>query len=157
MIRQAHEAVAGRSIRHLCELLEVNRSWYYVRPAEEKAVAADVELRDAIEQLVLDFPGYRRVTAALHRAGWQANHKRVLRVLREESRHGQLKRHFVPTTDSHHRSQVYPNLLAGRELTAPNQAWVGDITYIRCRAALCTWRVCWMPTRDAAWAGSCPG
>jgi putative transposase len=51
--------------------------------------------------------------------------------MREESRFGQLKRQFVPTTDSHHRYQVYPNLLATVELTAPNQAWVGDITYIR--------------------------
>ena len=133
MIKQAHEAGPGRSIRHLCDLLEVNRSWYYARLAEEEAADPEVELRDAIEQLVLDFPGYgyRRVTAALHRAGWTVNHKRVLRVMREESLLCQLKRHFVPTTDSHHRYQVYPNLLADRELSAPNQAWVGDITYIR--------------------------
>jgi transposase InsO family protein len=131
MIQQVHEAVPGRSIRHLCELLEVNRSWYYARPAEEETLDADGEVRDAIEQLVLDFPGYRRLTAALHRAGWNINHQRVLRVMREESLLCQLKRHFVPTTDSHHGYQVYPHLLADRELNAPNQAWVGDITYIR--------------------------
>ena len=92
-----------------------------------------MELRDAIEQLVLDFPGYgyRRVTAALHRAGWRVNHKRVLPVMRAESRLCHLKRHFVPTTDSHHGYPVYPNLLAHRQLSAPNQAWVGEITYIR--------------------------
>jgi len=61
----------------------------------------------------------------------RVNHKRVLRVMREESLLCQLKRQFVHTTDSHHRYQVYPNLLATTELTAPNQAWVGDITYIR--------------------------
>jgi putative transposase len=49
----------------------------------EEAVA----LRDAIEQLILDFPGYgyRRVTHALQRDGWKVNHKRVLRIMREES------------------------------------------------------------------------
>jgi transposase InsO family protein len=120
-------------MRHLCDLLEVNRSWYYARPAQEEAVDAEVEVRDAIEQLVLDFPGYgyRRVSKALLRVGWSVNHKRVLRVMREESLLSQWKRHFVPTTDSRHGYQVYPNLVADRELDAPNQAWVGDITSIR--------------------------
>ena len=51
---------------------------------------------------MLAFPGYgyRRVTHALARDGWTVNHKRVLRVMREESRLCQLKRRFVPTTDS---------------------------------------------------------
>lgn len=119
MISQVHEALLGRSIRHLCELLEVNRAWYYARPPEMDAADPDVELRDAIEQLVLDFPGYgyRRVTVALHRSGWNVNHKRVLRVMREESLLYQLNQQFVPTTDSHHRSQIYPNLLADWQLT----------------------------------------
>lgn len=46
-----------------------------------------MELRDAIERIVLEFAGYgyRRVTAALQREGWSVNHKRVLRIMREES------------------------------------------------------------------------
>jgi putative transposase len=61
----------------------------------------------------------------------RVNHTRVLQVMSEESLLCHLKRQFVPTTDSRHRYQLYPNLLATMELTAPNQAWVGDITYIR--------------------------
>src|SRR6266581_3591125 len=122
-----------RSISRLCELLQVSRSWYYEQQSRPAVAEVDVELRDAIEHIILEFAGYgyRRVTHALKRSGWQVNHKRVLRVMREESLLCQLKRRFVPTTDSHHRYQVYPNLLATMELTAPNQAWVGDITYIR--------------------------
>jgi len=92
-----------------------------------------VRLRDAIERIVLDFPGYgyRRVTHALVREGWAVNHKRVLRVMREESLLCHLKRRFVPTTDSAHAWRSYPNLLKGTILTAPDQAWVADITYIR--------------------------
>lgn len=133
MIRQVHQQEPARSIRHLCSLLEVNRAWYYARQEENTGGDPNVALRDAIELIVLEFPGYgyRRVTHALKRTGWQVNHKRVLRVMREESLLCQLKQRFVPTTDSHHRYQVYPNLLATMELTAPNQAWVGDITYIR--------------------------
>ena len=103
-------------------------------PKGDAEPAADrVALRDAIERLVLDFPGYgyRRVTRALQRDGWRINHKRVLRVMRQESLLCQLKRRFVATTDSAHGHRTYPNLLAGLELTAVNQAWVADLTYIR--------------------------
>ncbi len=79
------------SIRHLCELLQVNRAWYYARQhvtIEPSKRAEEVALRDAIEQIILNFSGYgyRRVTHALQRAGWKVNHKRVLRIMREESR-----------------------------------------------------------------------
>lgn len=40
---------------------------YYARPTEPSVKERDLDLRDAVEQLILDFPGYghRRVTAAL--------------------------------------------------------------------------------------------
>ena len=75
------------SIRYLCSSLQVNRRWYYARLAQGETADPDVELRDAIEQIILEFAGsgYRRVTHALVRAGWSVNHKRVLRIMREES------------------------------------------------------------------------
>jgi putative transposase len=80
---------------------------------------------------VLTFPGcgYRRVTKALQRDGWAVNHKRVLRVMRQEALLCQLRRRFVATTDSRHGARGYPNLLT--DLVRPDQAWVADITYIR--------------------------
>jgi putative transposase len=121
------------SIRQLSRTLQVNRRWYYARLAQGEAIDPDVELRDAIEQIILEFSGYgyRRVTHALVRAGWSVNHKRVLRIMREESLLCHLKRQFVPTTDSQHPFQVYPNLVKGMELDAPDMLWVADITYIR--------------------------
>jgi transposase InsO family protein len=131
MIVAAHAAYPQLSLRRLCELFGVNRAWYYVAQAEADDTA-ETALRDAIERLVLDFPGYgyRRVTKALQREGWTVNHKHVLRIMREESLLCHLKRRFVPTTDSQHRYHAYPNLLAEAILTAPDQAWVADITYI---------------------------
>ncbi len=57
------------------------------RPSPEEKAQRDIELRDAIERIVLQFPGYgyRRVTKELHRRGWAVNHKRVLRVMRQEA------------------------------------------------------------------------
>jgi transposase InsO family protein len=118
----------------------LSRSWYYARPvALEKAHKKDVELRDAIERIVLEFPGYgyRRVTAALRRAGWSVNHKRVLRIMRQESLLCQLKRCFVPTTDSAHAFARYPNLIKDIEIDGLDQVWISDITYIRLPTTFC--------------------
>ena len=127
------------SVRRLCPLLGISRSWWYERTSPREPDLAAMALRDAIERIVLEFPGYgyRRVTHALHRNGWHVNAKRVLRVLREEALLCQLKRRFVPTTDSRHGLGSYPNLLAERRLSRPNQAWVADITYIRLPTAFC--------------------
>ena len=137
VIAQACQDYPGLSVRRLCDLVDVNRAWYYENQHRTLLQAGyeleGTELRDAIEQLVLDFPGYgyRRVTKALARSGWRVNHKRVLRIMRQESLLCQLKRRFVTTTDSNHSYRTYPNLLKGMVLSAPDQAWIADITYIR--------------------------
>jgi transposase InsO family protein len=127
------------SLKELCELFSVSRSWYYERPTPEEKARTDVELRDAIERIVLEFPGYgyRRVTAELHRRGWTVNHKRVLRIMREESLLCQLQRRFKATTNSAHSFGSYPNLLKGVELDGPDQGWISDITYVRLPASFC--------------------
>jgi putative transposase len=132
MITAAHAAYPELSIRRLCALFGVGRTWYVTRP-DPAAASRDVALRAAIEDLVLAFPGYgyRRVTKQLQRDGWTVNHKRVLRVMREESLLCQLQRRFVTTTDSSHGLTRYPNLIADLVVTRPDQVWQADITYIR--------------------------
>jgi len=127
----------------LCALLGVNRASYYrdaagLAPAAGASLAAlrRRELIDAIDEVVLAFAGYgyRRVTAQLHRAGWDVNHKLVLQLMRQESLLCRLRRRWARATDSEHGLRTYPNLLADRgwrQLTAVNQAWMADITYIR--------------------------
>lgn len=136
MITAVQQAFLDRSVRQLCRWLGVGRSWYYAclaHPPDEERAARAGALRDAIERLLLAFPGYgyRRVTHALQREGWMVNPKRVLRIMRQESLLCQLKRQFVVTTDSAHGYLTYPNRLANFELAAPDQAWVADITYVR--------------------------
>jgi len=92
-----------------------------------------MELRDEIQKLAVQMPayGYRRITAALQRAGWEVNHKRVLRLMRADNLLCLRKRAFVRTTDSDHELPVYPNLARELQVTGLNQLWVADITYIR--------------------------
>jgi putative transposase len=133
MIASAHAAYPDLSIRQLCAAVGAGRTWWYTRPSADAIAARDTALRDAIERIVLEFPGYgyRRVTKALQREAWEINHKRVLRVMREESLLCQLERRFVRTTDSAHTLRAYPNLLADLVPARPDHAWVADITYIR--------------------------
>lgn len=136
-LKEEHPEVSERS---LCRLFEVSRSWYHEKPtAAEQQARRDLDLRDAIERIVLEFPGYgyRRVTAELHRRGWSVNHKRVLRIMREESLLCQIKRRFRPTTDSAHGFGIYSNLIKDVELHDLDQAWISDITYVRLPTTFC--------------------
>ena len=138
-IRAQSPAVARLPRTRCCPLLGLSRSDYYRTPVTP---VAPTDLLAAIDALVWAFPGYgyRRVTAQLHRDGWEVNHKRVLRLLREGGLLCQQKRCWVRTTDSEHGLAVYPNLLRDcgwRDLTAPNQAWVADLTYIRLPGEFC--------------------
>lgn len=132
MIAEAYRTYPDVSLRQLSTLFNVNHAWYLRRPTPQEVLLRDVGLRDAIEHRILEFPGYgyRRVTEELHRRQWQVNHKRVLRIMRRASLLCQLKRRFAPTTDSQHAFQRYPNLLPGRDVQGPNEAWVADITYV---------------------------
>lgn len=137
MIEQAHQQHPDLSVERLCDLFSVSRSWYYEQASQSESDAEEIALRDQIERIILEFSGYgyRRVTHALKRQGWTVNHKRVLRIMREESLLCHLKKRFVTTTNSRHGFPVYPNRLADFLLTAPDQAWVADLTYIRLRSA----------------------
>ena len=111
------------------------RSTYYYRSRQVsmEAKKEEADLRDRIEQIVVEFAryGYRRVTYQLRREGWEVNPKRVARIMREQSLQCQIKRRWVKTTDSDHGYRIYPNLLKGLEVRQRNQVWVADITYIR--------------------------
>ena len=134
MIAQAEHDHPEASVRWLCQMFGVNRSWYLHprRSAPAASLEEDTRLRDAIERLCLDFPGYgyRRVTAQLHRDGWAVNHKRVLGIMRGESLLCRLQKAFRPPSAGSTRT-AYPNLTQDLTLTKLDQVWVVDMTYIR--------------------------
>jgi putative transposase len=120
------------TILHMCEAAAVSRAGFY-RRHEPTTEEGEVELRDEIQKIALEFPCYgrRRIAAELKRRGWKVNHKRVHRIMREDNLLCLRRRKFVVTTNSNHPHPVYRNLAADMEISAVNQLWVADITYIR--------------------------
>ena len=111
------------------------RSSYYYRAKgqPEAKVKADADIRDRLEALALKFPryGYRRMTAQLKREGYGANHKRVLRIMREARLLVKTRKRTVRTTESRHGYAAYPNLYKRVDVKEIDTVWVADITYIR--------------------------
>jgi putative transposase len=123
----------GLTIRELCESAQVSRASYYRSWIKKEPKAEKIALRDAIQRLALKdrHCGYRRILRELKNEGWVVNHKRLLRLMRDDNLLSIRRRRFVVTTDSHHTWRVYPNLARYMILTDMNQLWVADITYIR--------------------------
>ncbi len=123
-------------MERMAELGQVSRSGFYRFDANAyPSSATDMDLRDAIQRIALQWPSYGRprITAELRRRGWKVNPKRVYRILREDNLLCVRKRKFVVTTDSNHARKVYPNLARQMVLTGVDQLWRADITYIRLR------------------------
>ena len=121
-------------LKRLCRLALVSRAGFYRWRNAPPVSDPDVDLRDEMQRIAVEFGCYGRprMTAELRDRGWQVNHKRVRRIMREDNLLCLRKRKFVvATTDSNHSRPVYPNLAGAMTVTGINQLWVADITYIR--------------------------
>jgi putative transposase len=122
------------SIERMCYLMQVSRCGFYRFLQRQEPAQEEMEVRSAIQQIALEHRrryGYRRVTAELRRRGMAVNHKRVVRLMREDNLLALSSRRFMVTTDSRHELEVYLNLARRMKLTGVNQLWVADITFVR--------------------------
>jgi putative transposase len=133
LVAAAQQPAEAFPVTRVCQALVLSRATYYrwrvAGPAPDRAM----ELRAQIQDIALEMPayGYRRITHELRRRGVQVNHKRVLRLMREDNLLCLRTRGFVRTTDSAHALAVYPNLLPELTVDGLDQLWVADITYVR--------------------------
>ena len=92
------------TVERMCALAGVSRAGFYRFPPDPPSLDPDLELRDALQRMALEFPSYGRprMAAELKRRGWAVNHKRVYRLMREDNLLCLRRRKFVVTTDSQH-------------------------------------------------------
>ena len=127
-------------VKRLCELVEIERSsfyaWQAAAPARQARVAADAQLAERIRAVHQEdnTMGAPRITAELNDGvseSERVNHKRVARVMRQDGIRGYQRRRKVRTTIPDQADAKVPDLIK-RDFTAqaPNQRYVGDITYL---------------------------
>ena len=126
-------------IRPLCEALEVSASGYYDWHHRQTHPGRRTRENTQLIQRIVQFHaasrqtyGSPRIQAELARAGHVYGRNRIARLMRQQGLCGRAKGRFrVRTTDSNHDQPIAPNRLPALPApTAPNQVWLGDITYI---------------------------
>ncbi|GGF27906.1 IS3 family transposase [Hymenobacter cavernae] len=124
------------SVRQLCSVLRVTTSAYYAWRAKTHRLTPVPAWQVAVRQLFARHArryGTRRLRAELAAQGYPGiGRRRIQRVLAAHGLRAQQPRSFVPrTTHSDSAVRAAPNrLLEQPSPTAPNQMWVGDITYL---------------------------
>ncbi|RUO24717.1 IS3 family transposase [Aliidiomarina sanyensis] len=126
------------SLKRMVNVLNVSRSGYYawrkhgqtVNPREQRQIERD----EAIKQAFIDSKersGARRIQVDLAELDMTPDIKTIRNSMIRQGFVPKAARKFKVTTDSKHNQPVAPNLLE-QDFTAsaPNQKWVGDITYL---------------------------
>ncbi|WP_252181042.1 IS3 family transposase [Azospirillum sp. B4] len=119
------------SIVRQCELLSVNRSGVYYRPAPESSL--NLTLMRLIDEQFLETPYYgaRQMARHLRRLGHAVGRKRFGRLM---AKMGLAAIYQKPkTSEPHPQHPVHPYLLRGLAVDRPNHVWCSDISYIPMR------------------------
>lgn len=136
MYELVHAERVNVSVVVACRALGVSRSGYYkwYRATASTRTKADTSLAVEVAQIHAEHRGRYgspRIHRELRERGVRTSRKRVARLMKSASLSGYRRRRFRHTTDSRHKLRIAPNLLQRDfSASAPNQVWVGDITYI---------------------------
>jgi putative transposase len=123
-----------------CRVLRVSVSGYHAHLARRVAIGQRRHLSD--EALLVHISavyaenrgayGWPRIWRQLRAQGVRVGKQRVQRLMQKHGIQARGKRRFrVLTSDSRHDLPIAPNVLDRKfSVAAPNQVWVGDLTYI---------------------------
>lgn len=122
----------------MCGLYEVSSSGYYAwrkRPVSERS-RSDVELLSKIRSehaKSRQTYGSPRVHQALRREGERVGRRRIERLMRENGIRGRCADLYrrMPGLGRFFRREGDCSLLVDRPISAPDQVWVGDVTYLK--------------------------
>lgn len=115
-------------------MMNISRATFYYKPQNnDQDLKDDLELIEKIKSIHKVFPGYgyRRIYQHLLREDIRVNSKRLRRVIKKYHLWSSRKKLIRPKGSTSVHQLYYPNLIAGMNLTAPDQVWAVDITYIK--------------------------
>ena len=127
----------------MCRLYGVTRAGYYAwrHRAPSARAEANHALLTRIEQIHRRSHGTYgspRVAQVLHQHGIAANEKRVARLMRAAGLQGRVVKVTRRAPGGHRFFEATANLrVATAPPTAPNQQWVGDVTYLTANGRPC--------------------
>jgi transposase InsO family protein len=145
-MKAAHRAnkTFKASVQEVCACFEITRDAYYKHfKRKKKQVAAAQRVVELVREERKDQPraGTRKLYEALHYPflyeGLKVGRDKLFDILRQHQMLVKRKKASCRTTDSYHRFHKYKNLVKDMAVTAPNQVWVADITYIRTVNGFC--------------------
>ena len=122
-----------------CKTLEVSRSGYYdwlKRPESDRAIetAALLARIRAVHDYSKQTYGAPRMTEMLQAEGFNCGKNRVAKIMRNNNIASEAVKKFkITTTDSNHDLPIADRIFETENVEAvmaPNQVWVGDITYV---------------------------
>jgi putative transposase len=132
------------SIEQTCNCFGMHRDAYYKykkRDQKWKTIESNVVQMVNDERKEQPRVGTRKLLEALQsdfkRANLKVGRDVLFDILREHNMLIRRKKASCKTTDSYHRFHKYNNLVKHMQVTAPNQVWVADITYIRTINGFC--------------------
>lgn len=120
----------------MCEVIGVGRTSYYdwLKSQPSPRDLEDQKLAMQIKEIFMNSRntyGTRRIRKMLMRLDITISRKRISRLMKKHDLCCKTKRKFKITTDSNHPYPISPNILERDfSATAPDQKYVGDITYI---------------------------
>lgn len=112
----------------------ISRATYYRESFKEKEqIKSDLELKNLVEKIHLEFPGYgyRRIREHLLRQNVTVNAKRIRRVMKIYSIFSSRTHRNKPRGSHSDICLRHPNLIRGLKINAPDQVWATDITFIK--------------------------
>ena len=125
------------SIRRMCKVLGVSSSAYYdflqrkpgVRLKQDNQLTNHIKAIAKANRYVYGVP---RIHAELKAQGIRIGRKRVSRLMKAAEIRVKTAKPFKPCTTKVDKSHRFAANLLNREFkaTAPNQKWLGDITYM---------------------------
>jgi putative transposase len=123
------------SVSKQAEALNISRGsvYYLPRPVPDR----DLALMRRIDELHMDFPfaGARMLCLLLNQEGFAVGRKHVGTLMKKMGIEALYRRPRTSKPEPGHK--VYPYLLKNRLVTAPNQVWAMDITYIPMAKGYC--------------------